>query len=87
MEYRVGDIVLGRAGREKGRFLVVVKVETDVLYLADGKERKLTSPKKKNIKHVSKTTLSLQVDDTTTDKRLRTRLNELNRNSTDTKVD
>lgn len=86
MDYRIGDIVLGRAGREKGRFLVVVKVEADRLFLSDGKERKLEKPKEKNRKHVSKTTLSFEVDDTTTNKRLRTYLNELGRKQTEPQV-
>ena len=45
MEIRPGSVVRSLAGRDKGGFMVV----------ADGKERKLESPKKKSIKHVAPT--------------------------------
>ena len=50
---KVGAVVLSTQGRDKGMYFVVVSVEKDVVYLADGGMRKLNAPKKKNVKHVS----------------------------------
>jgi len=54
-EYVVGQLVYSKSGRDKGRLLVVVGIEDQYLYLADGKLRKINRPKKKKIKHVQKT--------------------------------
>ena len=42
-----GDIVLSKRGRDKGLAMVVVKVENNLAYLADGRNRKVTALKKK----------------------------------------
>ena len=47
-----GDIVLSKRGRDKGLAMVVVKVENNLAYLADGRNRKVTALKKKNVKHL-----------------------------------
>ena len=70
MEAQTGMIVRSAAGRDKGKFMVVVAVENGFVYLADGKERKLASPKKKNEKHICLTRTVISTDDLT-DKRLR----------------
>ena len=75
MEAKVGTIVRAMAGREKGRFMIVVSTENGFVYLADGKERKLASPKKKNVKHISPTKTTLNTDKLT-DKGLRCFLRE-----------
>lgn len=49
----LGSVVLSTQGRDKGMYFVVVAVDDDAVYLADGGMRKLAAPKKKNIKHVS----------------------------------
>lgn len=49
----IGSVVLSTQGRDKGMYFVVTSVGNDVIYLADGGMRKLATPKKKNIKHVS----------------------------------
>lgn len=52
----VGQIVLSKSGRDKGRYFFIVKVlDADYIYLADGDLRKIESPKKKKIKHVKLT--------------------------------
>ena len=51
----VGQIVSVKRGRDKGSFMVVMKIENGFLYLVDGKLRKLSKPKKKNVKHVGST--------------------------------
>ncbi len=75
MEAKVGTIVRAMAGREKGRFMIVVSTENGYVYLADGKERKLGSPKKKNIKHISPTKTTADTEKLT-DKGLRCFLRE-----------
>lgn len=67
---KAGGIVISGAGHDCGRAMLVVSVEGNVVYVADGKERKLTSPKKKNIKHVRPTKSSIELDGLT-DKKLR----------------
>ena len=40
MDYNVGDIVISKAGRDKGSFLVVIGfLDDDKLLLADGRVR------------------------------------------------
>lgn len=68
-------IVRALAGREENRFMVVVSEKDGYVYLADGKERKLTAPKKKNIKHVAFTNAETELDNLT-DKGLRMLLRE-----------
>lgn len=52
MEYRVGQLVRSKAGRDKGVDFVVVKSDNGYVYVADGRMRKLENPKKKKIKHI-----------------------------------
>lgn len=50
----VGSVVLSKQGRDKGLYFVVTSVDKKgFVFLADGGMRKLASPKKKNVKHVS----------------------------------
>ncbi len=52
MEYRVGQMVRSKAGRDKGTAYAVIRAEGDYVYVADGATRKLDNLKKKKIKHV-----------------------------------
>lgn len=52
MEYRVGQIVRSKAGRDNTTAYVVVRVDGDYVYVADGAARRLENPKKKKIKHI-----------------------------------
>jgi ribosomal protein L14E/L6E/L27E len=49
-----GRVVISKAGRDKGRTMVVTDVNGFV-YVADGKEHKLCKPKRKNVKHLQPT--------------------------------
>lgn len=55
----IGTVVWAKAGREKGGFFLVVGGVSDkdrtYALISDGKTRKIEKPKKKNIKHLSKT--------------------------------
>lgn len=84
-----GRIVRSKAGHDKGWFFVVVAAERDRtdagvsgLYyvLADGRERKLAKPKRKNARHVAVTSAAVDLADIT-DKKLRKYLHPYNFNA------
>ena len=52
MEIAKSNIVRSDAGRDKGKLFVVLAVEGEYLLLADGKARKVESPKRKKRRHV-----------------------------------
>ena len=49
---KAGDLVLSKAGRDKGEYFLVVSVDGYRATIVDGRTRKVNSPKKKNIKHL-----------------------------------
>ncbi len=54
MDLRRGDVVRSLAGHDKENLFCVVSTDGTFVLLADGKERKLNSPKRKNVKHVQR---------------------------------
>ena len=70
MEATLGMIVKSAAGHDKGNFLVITAIDGGFAFLADGKERKLDSPKKKRMKHLRFTSTVIDIDGLT-DKGLR----------------
>lgn len=52
MEIAKSSIVRSDAGRDKGKLFIVLAVQGEYLLLADGKSRKVESPKRKKRKHV-----------------------------------
>ncbi len=67
---KVGSVVKACAGRDKGRWFVAVAVNGGFIEIADGKERRLEKPKRKNIKHISPTDTLIDTGGLT-DKKLR----------------
>ena len=61
---QVGRVVISKSGRDKNTWFVVIKVENQYVYIVDGKVRKLENPKKKNLKHLQKTNMFLNIDET-----------------------
>lgn len=53
MDIARSDIVKATAGRDKGKLFFVLAVEGEFLLLADGKTRRLESPKRKKRKHAA----------------------------------
>ena len=49
---RIGGIVISKRGRDKSRPFVIIGIDGDFLYLADGALRKQVKPKKKKFIHV-----------------------------------
>lgn len=80
MDILVGRVVISSAGHDGGRRMVVTGADGGFVFVADGKERKLDSPKKKNIKHVQVTSYSIELEGMT-DKRLRQTLRALSRDT------
>ena len=52
MTFLPGDVVRSAAGHDRGDLFLVCRAEGDFLWLADGKRRKIETPKKKRRKHV-----------------------------------
>lgn len=48
-----GRLAVSRAGRDKGRPLIVIRQEDPYVFVADGDLRKIASPKKKKRMHLS----------------------------------
>lgn len=76
MEFCKGDLVICTAGREKERLMCVTEFDGKYVYVCDGKERKLVSPKRKNLKHVIKTDKKLADNMFSTDSALRKALSK-----------
>lgn len=74
----VGSVVKSIAGHDKNRFFMVLRLEGDFAYIADGRARELNSPKKKRLKHLSKTNAVIEPGTVLTDKQLRAALREYN---------
>lgn len=56
MIHEPGYIVKSKAGRDKGRYFMIYSLDgNDYVYLVDGSLRKISSPKRKKIKHIEPT--------------------------------
>jgi len=70
-----GSIVMACAGRDKNSFFVALEFHDGLVFLANGKSRKLEKPKRKNIRHISPTDTVISLDGLT-NKKLRRLLAE-----------
>lgn len=53
-----GQLVRSCQGRDRGQWMIIMKVlDNDYALLCDGKIRKIEKPKKKKLKHISKTNI------------------------------
>ena len=85
MDIYPGRVVKSNAGRDKDNYFVILSVEDNLCYVADGKIRKVDTPKKKKTKHLIATEYSLdlireklQANQTITDSMIRKELKSLN---------
>ena len=53
-DLNISDVVMSTAGRDKGKLFYVVGTDPVFLFLANGKDRKLETPKRKKRKHIQK---------------------------------
>ncbi len=66
-----GMIVCSDAGHDRDRFGVVLRLDGNTAYVADGKHRTLAKPKRKNVKHLKPTAQIVDLAQCCTDKKLR----------------
>lgn len=62
MEIQVGSIVYSKAGRDKQKMLLVVELEKEYAYVADGVLRKIEKLKKKKLMHLQKTNMTVKFE-------------------------
>lgn len=77
--YESGSVVRSLAGHDKNRYYVVVESGDGWVTIADGKERKLAKPKRKNLRHVQGTKTRLELENIPSDKALYKQLEQMNR--------
>ena len=76
MEFVTGMVVISSAGHDCGRWFVVTGADERYVYVADGKERRLSSPKRKNRRHLRKTDKVISAE-CMSDNKLRKALNAM----------
>lgn len=64
-------VVKSLAGRDKGEWFVIVSIDGEFAFIANGKSRPLNRLKKKRIRHLAKSTAVLVENDLATDRKLR----------------
>jgi len=70
MDFIKGQLVRSKAGRDKARTFAVLAVEGQMLFLADGRLRKISCPKRKKNKHVAPIATVLQGEVLASDEKL-----------------
>ena len=70
----IGQIVVSGAGRDQERLLVILDFDGATPLVADGKERPLERPKKKNPKHLRETGYCLAKEEYRSNKSLKAAL-------------
>ncbi len=71
----VGQIVFSKAGRDKNRPFIVIGIDDNFVYLADGISRQIEKPKLKKIKHIQATKVRICLDDEVTNNNLKQAVN------------
>ncbi|MDE6372412.1 MAG: KOW domain-containing RNA-binding protein [Clostridia bacterium] len=78
MAFKVGDIVQSKSGHDaKKHFVVIATLNENYILIADGKSRKLDSPKQKNVKHVKLIEEASDISSYVDDKSIADRLGKL----------
>ena len=70
-----GSVVRAKAGRDKDSFFVVLAVDGGYALIADGKRRKVESPKRKKLIHIAATNTTL-TDTMDTNRKIRKALGD-----------
>jgi ribosomal protein L14E/L6E/L27E len=66
-----GQIVLSKAGRDCGCYLIVAYTDENGVYVVDGKKRPIDRPKRKSPKHLGATNRCLSEEDFATNRAAR----------------
>ena len=77
MNLEIGNVVKSIAGRDKDSYFCVVEQSGDYVFIADGKERKLSKPKRKKIKHIQITQYKLHSEALQANKHLKKAIDSL----------
>ena len=77
MQFTKGMVVKSLKGQDSGEYYAVVGTDEKYVYVANGKTKKLNSPKRKNPAHLSAVNEPIINTDEVTDKVLRKKLNVL----------
>ncbi len=77
MAFEAGQIVISKAGRDKGTALVVTAITELGVLVCDGKQRPLERPKRKNPRHLLPTAIHLDAQTMATNRRLKRALREM----------
>ena len=77
MDFIKGLVVISKTGRDEGQFYMVVRIEDEFIWVADGKRKKMSDPKRKNIKHLLITSEKVDTSVDTTNKQLSLMLNDI----------
>ncbi len=77
MEFAEGMIIKSVKGHDAGEYFLAVKTDEQFVYIANGKTRRIASPKKKNKKHIVVTDAEVQSLEALTDKSLRKLISKL----------
>ncbi|MBR2847092.1 MAG: hypothetical protein IKB89_03365 [Clostridia bacterium] len=83
MNFEKGMIVKPQSGHRINKHFVLVETDENFVYIADGKRKRLSNPKKKNKKHVVVTDKQKVDLNTQTDKSIRKLLNKYDLDSED----
>ncbi len=76
-----GQVIRSVAGRDKGYLMAVTDSDGKYVYVCDGKERRLSGPKRKNPRHVEITSMILDESQMHSDRGLRKALAQLEANN------
>ncbi len=60
MDFKAGQIVKAKAGRDKDGFFIIKEIDGQYAYIVNGKSRKVDSPKKKKLIHLAPTARVVQ---------------------------
>ena len=60
MDFKTGQIVKAKAGRDKDGFFIIKEIDGQYAYIINGKSRKVDSPKKKKLIHLAPTSRVVQ---------------------------
>ncbi len=76
-EWTAGMIVKSKAGKDAGRYYIILKAEGQRCLVTDGRHRRVSNPKVKNIKHLESAGKQVDFAECNTDRKIRQELTVL----------
>ncbi len=81
-----GTVVISKAGHDRGKRFVILSTEDRFAFIADGRTRTISSPKKKKIIHLVLTNTALSEDEMESDRSIHLALRCLDRKPSEGEV-